>query len=211
MALTPYSKYKSSGVEWLGEVSEHWEVRRLKQISRFLYGDSLKSEARERGAVPVYGSNGQVGHHSIANTKAPCIIVGRKGSFGKVNFSTEPIFAIDTTFYIDSSSTSANLRWLFYLLGWLRLDGVSKDSAVPGLDRGDAYERIAMLPPLPEQNAIVWYLDYVERRGRRFVGAKEKLIGLLEEQKQVIIHRAVTQGLHPHYPHARLLSSRFAP
>jgi len=56
------------------------------------------------------------------------------------------------------------------------------------------------IPPIPEQAAIVRYLDYVERRVRRFVRAKQKLIGLLEEQKQVIVHRAVTRGLDPDVP-----------
>ena len=53
------------------------------------------------------------------------------------------------------------------------------------------------LPPLPEQAAIVRYLDYVDRRIRRYVGAKRKLIALLEEEKQAVINQAVTRGLDP--------------
>ena len=53
------------------------------------------------------------------------------------------------------------------------------------------------LPPLPEQRAIVGYLDYVDRRIRRYVAAKRKLIALLDEEKQAIVNRAVTQGLDP--------------
>ena len=53
------------------------------------------------------------------------------------------------------------------------------------------------LPPLPEQRAIVRYLDYVDRRIRRYVSAKRKLIALLEEEKQAVVNRAVTRGLDP--------------
>ena len=53
------------------------------------------------------------------------------------------------------------------------------------------------LPPLPEQAAIVCFLDHVDRRIRHHIRAKQKLIKLLEEQKQAIIHRAVTRGLDP--------------
>ncbi len=53
------------------------------------------------------------------------------------------------------------------------------------------------LPPLAEQAAIVRFLDYADRRIRRYIRAKQKLIKLLEEQKQAIIHRAVTRGLDP--------------
>ena len=57
------------------------------------------------------------------------------------------------------------------------------------------------LPSLPEQAAIVRYLDHVDRRIQRYIRAKQKLITLLEEQKQALIHRAVTgQSGHPHRP-----------
>ena len=190
--LKPYSAYKDSGVPWLGDVPAHWEVRRLKQICGLAYGDSLATDVRQDGVVPVFGSNGGVGFHNSANTKSPCIVVGRKGSFGKVNYSRTPVFAIDTTFFIDSRFSSAHIRWLYFLLGWLRLDEVTKDSAVPGLDREDAYQRLAPFPPIPEQAAIARYLDHADRRIRRYISAKQKLIALLEEQKQAIIHQAVT-------------------
>ena len=53
------------------------------------------------------------------------------------------------------------------------------------------------VPPLREQAAIVRYLDYVDRRIRRYIRAKQKLIALLNEQKQAIIQQAVTRGLDP--------------
>ena len=53
------------------------------------------------------------------------------------------------------------------------------------------------LPPLAEQAATVRYLDYVDRRIRRYVSAKQKLIALLEEEKQAVVNRAVTRGLDP--------------
>jgi len=53
------------------------------------------------------------------------------------------------------------------------------------------------LPPLPEQSAIVRFLDHIDRRIRRSIRAKQKLIKLLEEQKQAVIHQAVTRGLDP--------------
>ena len=195
--LRPYPDYRPSGVPWLGDVPEYWEVRPLKHVCRFAYGDSLPSTARGDGGVPVYGSNGKIGSHSCPNTGGPCLIVGRKGSFGKVIYSPIPVFAIDTTFLIDDRYTETNIRWLYYCLGWLGLDRVSRDAAVPGLSRDDAYQQVALLPPPDEQAAIVRFLDHADRRIQRYIGAKQRLIGLLEEQKQAVIHRAVTRGLDP--------------
>ena len=56
------------------------------------------------------------------------------------------------------------------------------------------------LPPLPEQRAIVRYLDNADQRIRRYVSAKRKLIALLEEEKQAVVNRAVTRGLDPNVP-----------
>ncbi len=78
--LDPNVRLKPSGVEWLGDVPEHWEVRRLKAICRFAYGDSLSADMRQTGHVPVYGSNGQVGRHSEANTKPESTEGGREDS-----------------------------------------------------------------------------------------------------------------------------------
>jgi len=188
----PYPAYKDSGVPWLGKVPEHWEVRRLKNICRFVYGDALPNASRKDGSVPVYGSNGRVGFHSVPNAQAPCIVIGRKGSFGKVQYSDAPIFAIDTTFFVDGRFTSAHLRWLFFALGWLRLDEVSKDSAVPGLDRQDAYKRFLVVPPLPEQTAIVAYLDAQTARIDAAISATWREIELLREYRERLIADVVT-------------------
>ena len=147
--LYPYAAYKPSGVPWLGDMPAHWEVRRLKAVCQLAYGDSLPADARGDGVVPVFGSNGPVGMHMKANTEAPCIVVGRKGSFGKVHYSTQPVFAIDTTYYVDERNSTANLAWLSRVLGWLQLDAVSRDSTIPGLNREEAYDRLLPLPPPP--------------------------------------------------------------
>jgi type I restriction enzyme S subunit len=101
----PYPAYKDSGIVWLGEIPAHWEIARLMFVTHLAYGDSLALEIREPGVVPVYGSNGIVGEHARANTQVPCLIVGRKGSYGKVTFSESPCFAIDTTYFIDHTQT----------------------------------------------------------------------------------------------------------
>ncbi len=193
--MKPYPAYKDSGVAWIGEVPEEWEVAKLKWVAAFHYGDSLSAQDRGDGDVPVYGSNGIVGTHSQAITKAPCIIVGRKGSFGKVNFSEIPCFPIDTTFFIDSTATSHNLYWLFYLLPLLGLDEFSRDSAVPGLNREDAYANMIPLPPPAEQTAIAAYLDRKTAQIDTLIERKRRLIQLLQEERTALISQAVTKGL----------------
>ncbi|MCF8054002.1 MAG: restriction endonuclease subunit S [Deltaproteobacteria bacterium] len=192
MKNKPYPKYKPSGVEWLGDVPEHWEVTLVKFVCRFAYGDSLPAEDREDGAYHVYGSNGAVGTHYKPNTLAPVIVVGRKGSYGKLNFSPGPIFAIDTTYFIDRRFTQNSLEWLKYSLLPLKLDIGSKDSAVPGLAREDAYVNKFPLPPLAEQQAIAAFLDRETGRIDALIAKKERLLELLAEQRTALISESVT-------------------
>ena len=190
--VTPYSAYRRLDGKLLHNVPPHWEVERLKRVCRLAYGDALSAESRVPGTVSVVGSNGPVGSHDSANTRGPCIVIGRKGSFGKVNYFQEPVFAIDTTFFVDNRLSAAHLRWLYYALTRLHLDAVTKDSAIPGLDREDVYQRVVAVPAPQELRAIVCFLDHADRRIQRYIRAKERLIELLEEQKQAVIHRAVT-------------------
>ena len=190
--LDPNAPLKPSGVEWLGDVPAHWEVRRLKTVCRFAYGDSLPSESRMSGNIPIYGSNGIVGRHFAANTLSPCIIIGRKGSFGKVNLVTEPAFAIDTTFFVDERYSGHDLEWLSLLLETLNLDDVTRDSAIPGLNREETYRRLVPLPPLAEQAAIVEYLDKATAGIDAAIARARRQVELMQEYRARLVADVVT-------------------
>ena len=195
--MRPHSAYRDSGVEWLGELPQHWVIRPFRYVCRLAYGDSLASEVREFGDVPVFGSNGVVGRHSTPNTLAPVIVVGRKGSHGEVNFSETEAFAIDTTYFVDQRHTASVLRWLYYVLQSADLGDVSKDSAVPGLSREDAYEKRLPLPPLDEQRDIAAFLDRETERIDSLIAKKRLLIERLQEYRTALITRTVARGLPP--------------
>lgn len=190
--IDPSVEMQDSGVDWLGRIPKHWNVMKLKWVSELKYGNSLSDDKRIPGDIPVYGSNGIVGYHNKSLTHKPAIIIGRKGSFGKLNFSNEECFPIDTTFYIDGTATKNNLKWLYYALSILKLDSISKDSAVPGLNREDAYKKALSVPPLSEQNKIA---DYLERENKRTDLAISKIqteIDLLQEYRAALISEVVT-------------------
>jgi type I restriction enzyme S subunit len=193
-----YERYKDSGVEWIGEIPEHWGVIKLKYVTKLAYGDSLPTENREEeGEVDVFGSNGKVGTHNVANTLSPVIIVGRKGSYGKVTYSDKKCFAIDTTYYIDNRCTKSNIKWLYYSLMVLELDKNSQDTGVPGLSREYAYNKYVPVPTVNEQVAIANFLDQKTAEIDGLIADKEKLIELLQEKRQAVITEAVTKGLNP--------------
>ena len=142
----------------------------------------------------MFGSNGIVGTHNVSNTKSPLIVIGRKGSYGKLTFSEEPGFAIDTTYFVDQTQTQNNLRWLYYAMSCLELDSYSKDSAVPGLSREEAYEKITPHPPIEEQRSIARFLDHKTAQIDALITKKETLLKKLAEKRTALISQAITKG-----------------
>ncbi|WP_240451663.1 restriction endonuclease subunit S [Helicobacter sp. L8] len=74
-------------------------MKKLGEVLNLEYGKALQEGKRRAGGYPVVGSNGIVGYHDTYIVKAPCIIVGRKGSAGKVTDIEKDCYPIDTTFY----------------------------------------------------------------------------------------------------------------
>jgi len=196
----PYPAYKDSGVEWLREVPKHWDCSKLKRIASLAYGDSFVGQHHFNGGYKAYGSNGIIGESIIFNAVGPCIIIGRKGSFGKINYSRRSCFAIDTTFYIDNNLTKSNMRWLYYCFQLLGLDSLSKDSAVPGLSREEVYGRQIPYPDVEEQKVIAAFLDNETAKIDALIAKQERLIDLLQEKRAALISHAVTKGLDPKAP-----------
>ncbi|WP_158310148.1 restriction endonuclease subunit S [Desulfosporosinus acidiphilus] len=130
-------------------------MKRLGEICRFEYGKNLTEKDRVAGNINVYGSNGIVGTHTTAFTSGKTIIIGRKGSIGKVLISEQPCWAIDTTYYIDETCTECDLDWLSFILRSLNLEKLNKASGVPGLNRDDAYEKNIAVPNLKSHQQLI--------------------------------------------------------
>lgn len=175
--------------------NQNWPSVRLKFLTPFLYGKSLSAEDRQDGEVPVFGSNGVVGYHNKAITKSPCIVIGRKGSYGKLNWSDAPCFPIDTTYFIDSRSTKHDLRWLYYALQILDLDKNSRDSAVPGLSREEAYNKTIPVPTHSDQKVIANFLDKKCEQIDKAIAKKKELIEKLKEKQNIIVNKTLAKGL----------------
>lgn len=111
---------------------------RFGQLAELRYGKALPASSRVPGDVVVYGSGGITGAHNEALCRAPGIVVGRKGTVGAVYWADRDFFPIDTVFYIVPKD-AVSMEYLFFLLRGLPLAELNSDSAVPGLNRDEAY------------------------------------------------------------------------
>ena len=191
--LKPYSITTDSGVDWLGELPSHWEMRRLKTLCNMKSGDGITEEKIDAaGDYPVYGGNGVRGYTASYNHDGTFVLIGRQGAHcGNTHVARGRFWASEHAVVVTPRS-EYSLRWLSFILDAMNLNQYSVSAAQPGLSVERVLELPLPVPPACEQATIVRLLDYIEGRIRRYIHAKKKLIALLEEQKQALIHEAVT-------------------
>ncbi|AXN34592.1 restriction endonuclease subunit S [Vibrio coralliilyticus] len=138
-----------------------WLKRPLRELVTAHYGKALKKENRdENGDNQVFGSAGFVGNHNESLVHSQTIIVGRKGSVGKVIWAPEGGWVIDTAYYLTlKESEQLDWRYLYYALSVARLEKKTITTSIPGLNRDDFYDTEIPLPPLDEQKRIAAILD----------------------------------------------------
>ncbi|MGR8978501.1 MAG: restriction endonuclease subunit S [Gammaproteobacteria bacterium] len=142
--------------QWfIEEAKEVWEDGVLGDALNLVYGKALKDDARTGSGFPVVGSSGIVGYHADYLVDGPGIVIGRKGTLGKVIYLFQNFYPIDTTFYIQSKTSSNGLFYEYFLLKTLSFE--NSDSAVPGLNRDIALSEEIKLAPLEKIDAFNEY------------------------------------------------------
>ncbi|KAB7771576.1 restriction endonuclease subunit S [Xanthomonas sp. LMG 12461] len=174
----------------MSELPVGWGPCQLGEILELKYGKALLATSRDGGAYPVYGSNGIVGNHSTYLAEGPTVIVGRKGSVGEVCYSAVPCSPIDTTYYVDEFEVTHS-KFIYYLLRNLDLASLNKSTAIPGLNRQDAYDLEIPLAPLAEQKRIAQKLDALLAQVDTLKARIDAIPALLKRFRKSVVHSAV--------------------
>ncbi|EID4388348.1 restriction endonuclease subunit S [Vibrio vulnificus] len=138
-----------------------WPMVKLRKLVVANYGKALKKEVRdENGDIEVFGSAGLVGFHNESLFEQQTIVIGRKGSVGKVIWAPKGGWVIDTAYYLTvKENVVLDWRYLFYVLQNVRLDSKTITTSIPGLNRDDFYDTEIPLPPIEQQKRIAAILD----------------------------------------------------
>lgn len=178
----------------MSELPPGWSNTTVGEMLRFNYGKGLPERSRSGEGFPVFGSNGIVGRHREALVQCESLVIGRKGSVGVVHHSREPSWPIDTTYYIDNFVGMPPRFW-FYALRHLRLDSLDRATAIPGLNREDAYLVELAVPPLDEQRRIADKLDAVLARVDACRERLDRIPAILKRFRKSVLTAATTGEL----------------
>jgi restriction endonuclease S subunit len=155
ISIDPKSKLKQS---------TRFPSIRFDKIAQLKYGKALTSKNRIDGEYSVMGSNGIDGNHKEFLVKGPGVVVGRKGSAGKVVFSEGNFWPIDTTYWLDADHKKISPLFAYWLLKWLDLTTLvgKKAIGVPGLNRKDVHRSFIPDVPISIQEKIIGEITKID-------------------------------------------------
>ena len=189
--LDPNVRLKPSGAGWLGDVPSHWEVKRLKWVTRLQRGYDLPADQRQEGEVPVISSGGVIGTHSQARATAPGVVMGRYGSTDAVYFVERDYWPHNTALFVTDFNGN-DPRWCYYLLRTISKADHASKSAVPGVDRKDLYEIRVPRPSPSEQIVVVRQIESEVAIVETAVDRTQRQIDLMREYRTRLIADVVT-------------------
>lgn len=221
-----YPAYKDSGLEWLGEIPAHWEVKRLWHLTpshrRIMYGIVLPGPNVSDGVPIVKGGDVSPERLRIdllnrttreiesgyarSRLRGGDLVYAIRGSIGEVAIVPEELEGANLT--QDAArvayTSATHGPWLAHALKsatvFAHLEVGALGATIRGINIRDLKRAPLVVPPRAEQCAIAVFLDRETARIDELVAKKERLIGLLKEKRTALITGAVTKGLDPSVP-----------
>ena len=211
-----YDTYKNSGIEWIGEIPEHWSMKKLKNELDFNTGftpPSGNSDYYNNGEniwITIRDMKGKYLDNS--KTKITDLVIEKykpkilpknsllfsfKLSIGKVAFNLKDLYTNEAIFSI-SPNEEVNLKFFYYSLPLQVVENANENIyGAKILNQELIRNSNLLLPPKQEQTKIANYLDQKTTEIDQLISQKESLLKLYEEEKTAIINQAVTKGINP--------------
>jgi len=188
--LDPNVKLKPSGVEWIGDIPERWEVRRLKFLARIRNGQDYKEVEADSG-YPVMGSGGQFAYASAFMYEGESVLFGRKGTIDKPLYINGRFWTVDTMFYTEVSK-HVSAKFLYYSALSFPFDFYSTKTALPSMTQQDLGNHPVALPPMDEQELIIQFIEEESKLIDQAIIRAQREIELMREYRTRLISDVVT-------------------
>lgn len=142
-----------------------WRTYKWGELCTLEYGKGLKGYRESNGFIPVYGTNGLIGYTEKWLSNRNGVIIGRKGAYRGVHYSSKPFYAIDTAFYLNIlDECKLDMQFAYYHLLTKDINSMDSGSAIPSTSRGDFYNMKSRIPPMKEQIAIAHLLSTIDEK-----------------------------------------------
>lgn len=136
----------------------------LSELATIKYGKNQKKVLSESGNVPIYGTGGLMGYATTALYDEPSVLIGRKGTIGKVKYVEHPFWTVDTLFYTIVNTDIVLPKYLYYIMSLIDLNNYNEGTTIPSL-RTETLNRLEFnIPDLEEQRKILSCLNPIDEK-----------------------------------------------
>lgn len=136
----------------------------LSELATIKYGKNQKKVLSESGNIPIYGTGGLMGYATTALYDKPSVLIGRKGTIGKVKYVEQLFWTVDTLFYTIINTDLVIPKYLFYVMSLIDLNNYNEGTTIPSL-RTETLNRLEFdIPNLEEQRKILSCLNPIDEK-----------------------------------------------
>ena len=154
----------------------------LSDLATIKYGKNQKKVLSESGNIPIYGTGGLMGYATTALYDKPSVLIGRKGTIGKVKYVEHPFWTVDTLFYTIVNTDIVLPKYLYYVMSLIDLNNYNEGTTIPSL-RTETLNRLEFdIPSLEEQETILSCLNPIDEK----IALNNAINNNLEQQAQAI-------------------------
>jgi type I restriction enzyme S subunit len=177
--LNPNVSMKESGIEWIGQIPKHWEIKKLKHCFEIFNGKEYSDIEIDEGGYPVLGSGGEFARASKFIYNKPSVFIDK------------PFWSVDTMFFTKMLDNN-NAKFMYYVSNCIRFDYYLTSTAVPSMTQKDLGSEIVVCPTLQEQADIANYLDEKCSFIDKTIQEKQQSIETIKNYKNSLIYEYVT-------------------
>jgi type I restriction enzyme S subunit len=184
---------KDSGVDWIGKIPAHWEVKKVKHFGRIRSGDSItNSELLDEGLYEVFGGNGLMGFSNYFNVEGDTIVIGRVGALcGNVRYINEKKWISDNALVLKLVG-GLDYQYAQQLLAIADLNKLNSSNAQPLITGTKVLNFSVPIPPVGERSTISQFILEQDKLIETTIGMQQHQIEKLKEYKTTLINSAVT-------------------
>jgi len=136
----------------------------LSKLATIKYGKNQKKVLSEDENIPIYGTGGLMGYATTALYDKPSVLIGRKGTIGKVKYVEHPFWTVDTLFYTIINSDIVIPKYLYYVMSLIDLNNYNEGTTIPSL-RTETLNRLEFdIPSIEEQEIVLSCLNPIDRK-----------------------------------------------
>lgn len=193
------TKMKESGIDWIGQIPEEWEVTKLKYALLINNGKDYKDIEVEEGGYPVIGSGGVFARSRNYMYDGDVVLLGRKGTIDKPLFYSGKFWTVDTMFY-STALNGNNIKFMYYSSLLIPFSYYSTATALPSMTQSNLNNHMLCLPSISEQQKIADFLDKKIAQLDKVKALLEEQIQKLKDYRASLIYETVTKGLDKTVP-----------